>query len=111
MEADHEDSSEPADPEDGERDEDLALVFCCPRHSGIGEVKMETIMQVGLSLVKICHVTLVLASDWLKMETIMQVCLQCHCHAQGPPFSLKFINLREALRYVKGTHSPPQPNN
>ena len=51
MEADHEDSSEPTDPEEGERDEDLALVFCCPRHSGLGEVKMETIMQVGLSLV------------------------------------------------------------
>ena len=48
VEADHEDSNDTNDLEEGERDEDLALVFSCPRHSGTGDVKMETIMQVGL---------------------------------------------------------------
>ena len=37
--------------EDGVSYEELPLVFCCPRHAGAGEVKMETIMQV--------------CSDWL----------------------------------------------
>ena len=67
MEADHEDSSEPTDPEEGERDEDLALVFCCPRHSGIGDVKMETIMQVCLA------VSLSSLNSWLSLVMIVNL--------------------------------------
>ena len=51
MEADPEDSY---DPEDGVSYEELPMVFCCPRHAGAREVKMET-MQVH--------------SDWLLART------------------------------------------